>query len=66
MDGLFPNPSFAQLTYQLSSLVWRSCYDRRPCDIASLETLRSFDAGFAAETSRFPRYPDDPKAPLSS
>ena len=28
MGGLFPNPGFACLTYQLSAALWRSCHDR--------------------------------------
>ena len=28
MDGLYPNPRFTQVTYQLSGALWRSCRDR--------------------------------------
>jgi hypothetical protein len=59
MNGLFPNPRFTFVTYQLSSALWRSC---RSGVIAfdSLDGLIAFDAGFAAEVSRFERYGDRP------
>lgn len=48
MTGLYPNPRFARLTYQLSSALWRSSRERKPIALASLEALQCFDAGFAA------------------
>ena len=55
MNGLFPNPRFALVTYQLSAALWRSC---RAGAVAfdSLDGLIAFDAGFAAEVPRFERY----------
>jgi predicted dehydrogenase len=30
MQGCYPNPRFAQVTYQLSSLLWQASHERRP------------------------------------
>lgn len=56
--GIYPHPRFARLTYQLSSALWRSCFDRCPISLASMAELLAFEAGFAEAASRFPRYPD--------
>jgi predicted dehydrogenase len=56
MGGLFPNPGFARLSYQLSSALWRSCRDRSALAFRDAAELESFDAGFAAEVARLPRY----------
>ncbi len=56
MGGLFPNPGFARLTYQLSAALWRSCRDGSGISFRDATELESFDAGFAAEVARFPRY----------
>jgi predicted dehydrogenase len=44
MTGLYPNPAFTRLTYQLSAALWRSCRDRRAVTLASLDALIDFDA----------------------
>lgn len=54
--GVYPNPRFAQITYQLSSALWRASYDRRPQVFQSLSSLLDFDARFSAEVPRFGRY----------
>jgi len=56
MSGVYPNPSFARLTYQLSSVLWRSCWDKQRITLASLDELKTFDARFAAEIPNMPRY----------
>ena len=57
MHGLYPNPPFAWMTYQLSSAIWKSSWDRREINLSSPNELRRFDAGFAATVDQFPRYP---------
>jgi predicted dehydrogenase len=57
MRGLYPNPAFARLTYQLSSVLWRSSWDRRRIRLGSREDLEGFDARFAAAVATMPRYP---------
>jgi predicted dehydrogenase len=52
----YPNPTFARLTYQLSSLLWRSGFDGSPLTRASADDLLAFDAGFAAAVPSFGRY----------
>jgi predicted dehydrogenase len=47
LRGLYPHPEFARLAYQLSSVLWRSSRDRAPIRIDSLESLLSYNAGFA-------------------
>ena len=37
--GLYPHPRFAQLTYQLSGVLWRSSRERRSFTVPSLATL---------------------------
>ncbi|MFH1568184.1 MAG: hypothetical protein ABIL09_09320 [Gemmatimonadota bacterium] len=55
--GLFPNPAFTRLTYQLSSLVWRSCFEGGArLQLGSASELVAFQAGFAEAASRFGRY----------
>lgn len=56
MNGVYPNPRFARLTYQLSSALWRSCHTGEAIEFSSLEELIAFDAGFAAAAAHFPRY----------
>lgn len=51
-----PTCAFTQLTYQLSSLLWRCSFDGQPRRIADSDGVRSFDAGFAAAAPTFPRY----------
>jgi len=56
MSGPYPNPTFAHLTYQLSSVLWRSSWDETELLVASLPDLLSFDAAFAEARSRFAHY----------
>jgi len=63
MNGLFPNPGFARLTYQLSAALWRSCRDRAELAFRDAEDLESWDAGFAEEVARLPRHEPDPGRP---
>jgi hypothetical protein len=56
MSGLYPNPRFTRVTYQLSSALWRSCRDRRAVAFGSASDLDAWDAGFAAELPRLGRY----------
>ncbi len=44
MTGLFPNPSFTQITYQLSSALWRSCQDLEEIAFHSFEQIGSWDS----------------------
>ena len=52
MNGLFPNPAFARLTYQLSAALWRSCRDRKRLAFRDSDDLEAWDAGFAEEAAR--------------
>jgi predicted dehydrogenase len=52
MHGLFPNPQFTQVAYQLSAALWRSCRDQREVALGSAEALESFDAGFLGDGAR--------------
>jgi predicted dehydrogenase len=56
MSGLYPNPRFTRVTYQLSSALWRSCRDRGAVAFGSAADLDGWDAGFAAELPRLGRY----------
>jgi len=56
MSGLYPHPEFARMTYQISSALWRSCRDRAPISLYSVEDLKSFDARFAAAIDQTPRH----------
>jgi len=56
MGGLYPTPDFTRLTYQLSSLVWRSCYEGGKLGVGSSNDLLDFEAGFADAARGFPRY----------
>jgi predicted dehydrogenase len=56
-QGVYPHPEFAWLTYQLSSVLWRSCFSGTPIRLASAAALTAFDAGFAAAAKGFARYP---------
>ncbi len=53
---LWPNPSFARLTYQLSSMLWRSSHDNRPMAVRHADDLLALDVGFAAAARQFSRY----------
>ncbi len=56
MAGVYPNPSFARHTYQLSSAIWRASYDGEELVFPDAASLSAFDAGFAREVPRFPTY----------
>jgi hypothetical protein len=57
MDGLYPNPAFARVTYQLSSVLWRSSHSGGPLHFASLDQLLAFDAGFREAVPTLAKYP---------
>lgn len=46
MGQVYPNPAFARVAFQLSSVLWRCCHDRQPIHLATLSDLLAFDAGF--------------------
>lgn len=46
MTGVYPNPQFARLTYQLSSMLWRSAQDQTTVTADSHDALLGFDAKF--------------------
>jgi predicted dehydrogenase len=52
----YPNARFAELTYQMSSLLWRSCYENREFSLDSTQDLLAFDADFATAQRTFERY----------
>jgi predicted dehydrogenase len=56
LRGIYPNPRFAQTTYQLSSALWRASRDRCALSFNSYESLLGFDARFAEEVPRLGRY----------
>jgi len=56
MQGSYPNPAFARITYQLSSALWRASRDRSPVHLADLDDLLKFDAGFRETLPILPRY----------
>lgn len=55
LDGVYPNPAFARIAYQLSSVLWRSCHDKQALQLPSLSSLLSFDAGYRAAAKQLPR-----------
>ncbi len=52
----FPNAPFAHLTYQLSSLLWRSSFEGRELIVSTTQDLLAFDAGFDDAQPSFGRY----------
>ena len=56
MSGVYPNPQFARLTYQLSCLLWNGCHTGETIRRDSVDELIAFDADFAEAARRFPRY----------
>ena len=56
MTGVYPNPTFAQVAYQLASVLWRTCHDGVSIHLASLDELLAFDANFRQAIPGFPRY----------
>jgi len=62
LDGLYPNPRLAWLSFQLSGALWRSSHERRRVEIASLRELQAFDSGYRAALPDLPRYSEPPEA----
>lgn len=56
INGIFPNPHLAHVTYQLSSVLWHSAHEQCAVSVNSLHELLEFDAGFARRVAGFPRY----------
>lgn len=56
MHGVFPNPRFTRLTYQLSSVLWHSCWTSNAIKLADSQELIDFQAGFADAVPEFRRY----------
>ncbi len=56
MQGIYPNPAFARITYQLSSALWRASHDRSPVQFADLDELLEFDASFRETLPILPTY----------
>lgn len=56
MEGNYPHPTFARLTYQLSSVLWRSSWEKKPIVLASRRDLLKFDAAFAEAVPHFGTY----------
>ncbi|MBN1853105.1 MAG: hypothetical protein JW829_10295 [Pirellulales bacterium] len=56
MAGLYPNPAFAQVTYQLSSLLWWCSRHRRPIALDSHDAVLNFHAGYAEALVEMPGY----------
>jgi predicted dehydrogenase len=56
MEGIYPNPAFARITYQLSSALWRAGRSRARLRFANLDALLGFDAGFRETLPEMPRY----------
>jgi predicted dehydrogenase len=54
--NVYPTPSFAHVTYQLSSVLWRSSDEGKSIAIDSLAQLMSYNAGFAERLPHLPRY----------
>ena len=52
MEGIYPNPVFARITYQLSAALWRASRVRGRLDFAGLDDVLQFDAGFRRDTAR--------------
>jgi hypothetical protein len=48
MEGLFPNPRFTRVTYQLSAALWRSSRDRSELRFDSAGDLESWDPDFTS------------------
>ncbi len=43
MSGLFPHPTFARDTYQLSTALWQSCQRAQPVTFTSAQELRDYE-----------------------
>jgi len=56
MAGLYPNPAFARVTYQLSSLLWWCSWHQRPVTCDSYDALLNFDAGYSGAMVTMPGY----------
>jgi hypothetical protein len=56
LEGIYPNPSFAWITYQLSSALWRASRDRSDLRFANLDELLGFDASYRKSLGTMLRY----------
>jgi hypothetical protein len=56
MTGVYPNPMFAHVAYQLASVLWRSSHDAATIHLPSLDGLLAFDANFRQAVPGFARY----------
>ncbi|MCL4206848.1 MAG: hypothetical protein KJ000_30570 [Pirellulaceae bacterium] len=56
MTGVYPNPTFAHVAYQLASVLWRSCHAAATIHLPSLDGLLAFDANFRQAVPGFARY----------
>jgi predicted dehydrogenase len=56
LGGIYPNPRFAHITYQLSSALWKCSHSKTRLRFSSLGDLLSWDAGFAAAAVDLERY----------
>jgi predicted dehydrogenase len=56
MTGVYPNPTFARVAYQLASVLWRTCHDGVLIHLVSLDELLAFDANFRQAVPGFARY----------
>ena len=51
-----PIPISRGVSYQLSSVLWRSSWQKAPVELDSLDALMQFEAGFESARSQFARY----------
>lgn len=56
LSEVFPHPSFARMVYQLSSMLWLSCYERCSVSASDLRQVLAFNAGYAAAEPTFELY----------
>jgi hypothetical protein len=56
LDGIYPNPAFARITYQLSGALWRASRARAGLRLANLDALLAFDAGYRESLGTSLRY----------
>ena len=61
MQGIYPHPEFARLTYQLSAALWRSSWEEKWVILDSMQKLLDFDAHFAETVPQFDAYEQSPE-----
>lgn len=49
MSGVYPNPAFARITYQLSAALWRASHQREEVRLADEAALLGFDAAYTGD-----------------